>query len=103
MKPEHSERSQAVPETSAARTMRQELARGQFDAFRAFSKAAFADGVLPRKTKELIAVAVAHVITGPAHAKRRTTMIGRLGSPDAQRRAVPPLALSLSPPHGTSS
>ena len=84
MKPEHSERSQAVPERSAARTMRQELARGQFDAFRAFSKAAFADGVLPRKTKELIAVAVAHVTQCPYCIKGHTIAAASHGATDEE-------------------
>ena len=50
-------------------------------AFHAFSKSVFADGALPSKTKQLIAVAVAHVTqcpycirshTGAALAKRAT-------------------------------
>jgi alkylhydroperoxidase/carboxymuconolactone decarboxylase family protein YurZ len=35
------------------------------DAFQAFSREAFADGALPEKTKQLIAVAVAHVTQCP--------------------------------------
>lgn len=35
------------------------------DAFRAFSKAVFADGALDARTKQLIAVAVAHVTQCP--------------------------------------
>lgn len=35
------------------------------DAFRQFSDAVFRDGALPRKTKQLIAVAVAHVTQCP--------------------------------------
>ena len=35
------------------------------DAFRAFSKAVFKEGALPEKTKQLIAVAVAHVTQCP--------------------------------------
>lgn len=41
------------------------LAPAQHDAFLRFSRAVFADGALPRKTKELIAVAVAHVTQCP--------------------------------------
>ena len=52
---------------------RHELAPAIDDAFRAFSKAVFADGALPGKTKQLIAVAVAHVTQCPycirGHAK----------------------------------
>ena len=44
---------------------RHELAPQIDDAFRAFSKAVFADGALPAKTKQLIAVAVAHVTQCP--------------------------------------
>ncbi len=41
--------------------MRQELAPEALAAFRAFSEKVFADGALPSKTKQLIALAVAHV------------------------------------------
>ncbi len=44
---------------------RRELAPQIDDAFHAFSKAAFADGALPRKVKQLIAVAVAHTTQCP--------------------------------------
>jgi AhpD family alkylhydroperoxidase len=40
---------------------RNRLAPGPVEAFQAFSKRVFADGALPAKTKQLIAVAVAHV------------------------------------------
>ncbi len=40
---------------------RRKLAQAQQAAFEAFSKAVFADGALPAKTKQIIAVAVAHV------------------------------------------
>lgn len=40
---------------------REELAPETLNAFRAFSRQVFTDGALPSKTKELIAVAVAHV------------------------------------------
>ena len=53
---------------------RKELAPETYAAFQAFSKQVFADGALPSKTKELIAVAVAHVTQCPycirAHTKR---------------------------------
>jgi AhpD family alkylhydroperoxidase len=41
------------------------LAAGPAETFRAFSKSVFADGALPAKTKQLIAVAVAHVTQCP--------------------------------------
>ena len=44
---------------------RRELAPEILEAFRGFSQRVFADGVLPSKTKELIAVAVAHVTQCP--------------------------------------
>jgi AhpD family alkylhydroperoxidase len=56
---------------------RRTLAPEVEDAFRAFSQKVFADGALPAKTKQLIAVAVAHVtqcpycIKGHAKAARR--------------------------------
>ena len=42
-----------------------ELAAAIHQAFDAFSKQAFADGALPGKAKQLIAVAVAHVTQCP--------------------------------------
>ena len=52
----------------------QELAPEILNAFRSFSHQVFADGALPSKTKELIAVAVAHVTQCPycirSHTKR---------------------------------
>lgn len=55
---------------------RKELAPDTFAAFQAFSKQVFSDGALPSKTKELIAVAVAHVTQCPycirSHTKRAT-------------------------------
>ncbi len=44
---------------------RRDLAPNQQAAFDAFSKAAFADGALPAKFKQIIAVAVAHVTQCP--------------------------------------
>lgn len=44
---------------------RQELAPATAVAFKAFGESVFADGALPAKTKELIAVAVAHVTQCP--------------------------------------
>lgn len=53
---------------------REEDAPEILDKYRAFSKQVFLDGALPSKTKELIAVAVAHVTQCPwcirAHTKR---------------------------------
>ena len=44
---------------------RRELAPEILGAFRAFGQQVFADGALPSKTKQLIAVAVAHVTQCP--------------------------------------
>ena len=44
---------------------RRELAPEIYGAFRTFSQRVFADGALPGKTKQLIAVAVAHVTQCP--------------------------------------
>ena len=46
-------------------TERSRLAPGPAAAFRAFSQSVFADGALPTRTKQLIAVAVAHVTQCP--------------------------------------
>jgi AhpD family alkylhydroperoxidase len=44
---------------------RKNLAPNQAEAFKAFSRSVFADGALSAKTKQLIAVAVAHVTQCP--------------------------------------
>jgi AhpD family alkylhydroperoxidase len=44
---------------------RRSLAPKPAEAFKAFSQSVFADGVLPAKTKQLIALAVAHVTQCP--------------------------------------
>lgn len=44
---------------------RKQLAPKPADAFRAFSQSVFADGALPSKVKQLVAVAVAHVTQCP--------------------------------------
>lgn len=52
----------ATPEIARKR---RELAPRQSEAFEAFGKAVFADGALPAKIKQIIAVAVAHVTQCP--------------------------------------
>ncbi|HJP60281.1 MAG TPA: carboxymuconolactone decarboxylase family protein [Gemmatimonadaceae bacterium] len=52
---------------------RKRLAPGPADAFHAFSKAVFAEGALEVKTKQLIAVAVAHVTQCPYCIRGHTT------------------------------
>ena len=51
---------------------RAKLAPETFEAWRAFSRQVFADGALPVKTKQLIAVAVAHVTQCPYCIKGHT-------------------------------
>jgi AhpD family alkylhydroperoxidase len=54
------------PHTSAEiANTRKQLAPDIHDAFTQFSQRVFADGALPTKTKQLIAVAVAHVTQCP--------------------------------------
>ena len=53
---------QATRELAA---QRKNLAPGPANAFRAFSQSVFADGAIPARTKQLIAVAVAHVTQCP--------------------------------------
>nr|QRW40699.1 alkylhydroperoxidase [bacterium] len=53
---------QATKELAAKR---KSLAPKPAEAFKAFSQSVFADGALPAKTKQLIAVAVAHVTQCP--------------------------------------
>jgi AhpD family alkylhydroperoxidase len=59
---------------------RSRLAPGTDLAFRAFSKSVFADGALPSKTKQLIAVAVAHVTQCPYCIRSHTGAAQRKGA-----------------------
>jgi AhpD family alkylhydroperoxidase len=59
---------------------RRALAPEQQSAFDAFSKAAFADGALSAKTKQIIAVAVAHVTQCPYCIKGHTKAARRAGA-----------------------
>jgi AhpD family alkylhydroperoxidase len=51
--------------TSALATLRKRLAPDIHQAFTAFSERVFSDGALPTKTKQLIAVAAAHITQCP--------------------------------------
>jgi AhpD family alkylhydroperoxidase len=66
--------------TSEQAQRRKELAPGVHDAFQSFSKAVFADGALPEKTKQLIAVAVAHVTQCPYCINGHTKLAMRKGN-----------------------
>lgn len=59
---------------------RRALAPETEKAFQAFSRQVFADGALPAKTKQLIAVAVAHVTQCPYCIKGHTKAAMRTGA-----------------------
>ena len=68
---------------------RQELAPAPAAAFKAFGDSVFADGALPAKTKELIAVAVAHVTQCPYCIRGHTERALRKGaSPQEVMEAI---------------
>jgi AhpD family alkylhydroperoxidase len=68
---------------------RKRLAPEIHDAFQAFSQKVFADGALPVKTKQLIAVAVAHVTQCPYCIRGHTKAASRHGAaPDEIMEAV---------------
>jgi AhpD family alkylhydroperoxidase len=69
-----SEQQQMYPAaTGELAEKRKRLAPGPAEAFAAFSRSVFADGALPVKTKQLIAVAVAHVTQCPYCIRGHTT------------------------------
>jgi AhpD family alkylhydroperoxidase len=63
---------------------RKELAPETHDAFQAFSRQVFADGALDQKTKQLIAVAVAHVTQCPYCIKGHTRAALRKGATEQE-------------------
>ncbi len=63
---------------------RRELAPATLDAFKAFSAQVFADGALPVKTKQLIAVAVAHVTQCPYCIRGHTDGALKAGATEGQ-------------------
>ena len=64
----------------ASSDTRKRLAPGAHEAFQAFSEKVFADGALPAKTKQLIAVAVAHVTQCPYCIRSHTKTALRHGA-----------------------
>jgi AhpD family alkylhydroperoxidase len=68
------------PTTPEQAQRRKALAPDIHEAFQSFSKAVFADGALPEKTKQLIAVAVAHVTQCPYCIKGHTKLALRNGN-----------------------
>jgi AhpD family alkylhydroperoxidase len=63
---------------------RRELAPGSEAAFKAFSSSVFADGALSAKTKQIIAVAVAHVTQCPYCIKGHTKSALRQGATEEE-------------------
>ena len=63
---------------------RRELAPGIYGAFRPFGQRVFADGALPSKTKELIAVAVAHVTQCPYCIRGHTELALKKGATEQE-------------------
>jgi len=72
------------PGTAEIGARRRELAPGIHKAFDAFSEQVFADGALPAKTKQLIAVAAAHVTQCPYCIAGHTKLAHRAGASDEE-------------------
>jgi AhpD family alkylhydroperoxidase len=70
--------------TSELAQRRRELAPATDDAFQAFSRQVFSAGALDQKTKQLIAVAVAHVTQCPYCIGGHTKAALRKGASDAE-------------------
>ncbi len=68
------------PTTPEIAARRRELAPGIHEAFDAFSAAVFAPGALDEKTKQLIAVAVAHVTQCPYCIRGHSRLAKRKGA-----------------------
>ena len=76
--PEHADTYPAMTQELAE--MRKRLAPKPLEAFKAFSQSVFADGALPGKTKQLIAVAVAHATQCPYCIRGHTTAATQQGA-----------------------
>ena len=72
------------PASRELNARREQLTPDATKAFQAFSKAVFADGALPAKTKELIAVAVAHVTQCPYCIRGHTASALRKGATEQE-------------------
>src|SRR6187431_1914080 len=68
------------PATSEVALRRKELAPEINEAFEEFGRAVFAEGALPEKTKQLIAVAVAHATQCPYCITGHTKLTRRKGA-----------------------
>src|SRR4029078_6793184 len=76
-----SEQQQTYPlATRELAEQRKRLAPKPAEAFKAFSRSVFAEGALPAKTKQLIAVAVGHVPQCPYCIRGHTTAALRQGA-----------------------
>jgi AhpD family alkylhydroperoxidase len=72
------------PATADIAKRRRELAPDIHEAFDRFSHAVFAPGALPEKTKQLIAVAVAHVTQCPYCIAGHSKLARRKGASDEE-------------------
>ena len=70
--------------TDAMATARKKLAPGIHEAFTKFSATVFAEGALPVKTKQLIAVAAAHITQCPYCIRSHTEAALRSGASAAE-------------------
>src|SRR4051812_35091927 len=70
--------------TRAMSERRRALAPATHEAFDEFGRRVFADGALPGVTKQLIAVAVAHVTQCPYCIRGHTRLAHRAGASDSQ-------------------
>ncbi len=71
----------ATPEIARKR---KHLAPEILDGFRAFGERVFADGALPKKTKQLIAIAVAHVTQCPYCIRGHTELAIKQGASEQE-------------------
>jgi AhpD family alkylhydroperoxidase len=77
------------PATREVAHRRRQLAPATHEAWDAFSRQVFADGALPSKTKQLIAVAVAHVTQCPYCIRGHTKLARKAGAtPEELTEAV---------------
>lgn len=77
------------PTTPEIAHERSRLAPAQAQAFHAFSRAVFAEGAIPAKTKQLIAVAVAHVTQCPYCIRSHTkTALAQGATPEEIMEAI---------------
>lgn len=76
-----SEKNKLYPEATAENTRKKaDLAPNQIKTWRKFSRSVFKEGVLDEKTKQLIAVAVAHVTQCPYCIKAHTPQAMKAGA-----------------------